>query len=61
MKLTRHIAVAIPALALALAAGTARSAAPAQTPAPPAQSGAQAFINQYCVTCHNQTAKTAGL
>ncbi|HLH31183.1 MAG TPA: DUF1587 domain-containing protein, partial [Terriglobia bacterium] len=42
------------------------SAVPAQTPAPAASSSSasapyRALLNQYCVTCHNERAKTAGL
>ena len=32
-----------------------------QQPAPPAASSAQAVFNQYCITCHNQRLRTAGL
>jgi mono/diheme cytochrome c family protein len=32
-----------------------------QQPAPTASSGPQAVVNQYCVTCHNQRLRTAGL
>src|SRR5215467_6750132 len=41
------------------------SAVPAQTPASPSAASAsapyRALLDQYCVTCHNERAKTAGL
>src|SRR5580704_2944451 len=47
---------------------SAANPAPAQAPpaqAPPAQASpaqaSRAILNKYCVTCHNQKAKTAGL
>src|SRR5262245_50553950 len=36
------------------------SAAP-QTTTPPQATGTRAVLDQYCVTCHNQRLKTAGL
>ena len=62
---------ALVAAAFALAAGSssslgARAAAPAQQPAVPApaaspKSAERALLDQYCVSCHNQRAKTAGV
>ena len=45
--------LAVAALLLLLLAGNAQTPVPASQP--------QALLNQYCVTCHNQTAKTGGL
>src|SRR5262249_37179924 len=58
------IAGCLPALAFASAAQT--TVAPRQTPATAAAKPAEspldrAVTNQYCVTCHNQRAKTGGL
>src|SRR5262245_15965332 len=47
-----------------LAAATGRVAAAGQTPvaqAPPAVAGDRALVDKYCVTCHNQRARVAGL
>ncbi len=47
-----------PILALVVSLGSLLHAAPAATQT---ASSPHALINQYCVTCHNQKAKTAGL
>jgi mono/diheme cytochrome c family protein len=47
-----------PILALVVSLASLLHAAPSSTPA---ATSAHALINQYCVTCHNQRAKTAGL
>ena len=44
-----------------LAALLIPAAASAQAPRPPAASRDRALLDQYCVTCHNETRKTAGL
>jgi cytochrome c551/c552 len=50
---TRLLPIAVTsAVVLAMASSDAQTAA--QAPAPP-------FLNQYCMTCHNQRAKTGGL
>src|SRR4051812_21151430 len=51
---------------LCLDRGLRAAAAPPQTPAPAspaaaAKSPERALLDQYCVTCHNQRAKTANL
>ena len=51
-KLTK-ITVGFGAVLLTLLAGNAQNPTPASQP--------QALLNQYCVSCHNQTAKTGGL
>jgi mono/diheme cytochrome c family protein len=54
-------AVIILALAV-LSSGSANLAAvPPQQDSPSSPASPQRLINQYCVTCHNQRAKTAGL
>ncbi len=54
----RRIATVFSAAAL-LSAGSGDLRAALQTPAAPATH--QELLNQYCVTCHNQRARTAGL
>jgi hypothetical protein len=49
------------ALVVAPFAGTAFEAAPAQTPAAAPGAEESAAIRKYCVTCHNERSKTAGL
>src|SRR5262245_42647387 len=41
--------------------GTASAAAGAQAAQPSAASAARPIINQYCITCHSERLKTAGL
>jgi hypothetical protein len=54
----RHLAVAVPfALALLYSA----SPLAAQQKATPQAAAGRALLDKYCVTCHNQRAKTAGL
>ena len=48
-------------VAVALATGDAQVAGPQSAGATPASVDASAFLNQYCVTCHNERLKTAGL
>jgi mono/diheme cytochrome c family protein len=45
---------------LATAAGRGQSSSPSPSPSP-SSTPHSALINQYCVTCHNQRAKTGGL
>jgi len=57
---TKHKILAV--ILLSAAFVSSRSVVAQQPPASaPAQSSQQALINQYCVTCHNQRAKTAGV
>ena len=51
----------IAAVACVLAAQTAKSSSPELTTRSPTQPSERALLNQYCVTCHNQKLKTAGL
>jgi hypothetical protein len=58
----RYWSVAVPVAIAALAYG-ANPAAPSRQTTPPAAtvSAHRAMLDHYCVTCHNQKAKTAGL
>src|SRR5579862_8557407 len=52
------------ALSSALRAAAPQAAAPIQSPAPAAAAAKtpeRALLDQYCVTCHNQRTKTAGV
>src|SRR5262245_38877893 len=42
-------------------AQSVQSASPRPAAAPPASSNEVAFLNQYCITCHNQRLKTGSL
>ena len=44
-----------------LASETPRRIAPAGTGRPASADSARAVVDQYCVTCHNQRTRTAGL
>src|SRR5690349_23158176 len=63
-RITPGRSVPLPAAGLAvMAALIAFSSAPAQAPASSTQSSptGQALVNKYCVMCHNQKAKVAGV
>src|SRR5689334_9977133 len=59
----RYVCAIIAIAAAIVSTGSANLAAVNSQAQAPASSPAvyQALINQYCVTCHNQRAKTAGL
>jgi mono/diheme cytochrome c family protein len=57
-----HILLSLACCALAIVSSDARAAArQAAQPATPQASSQQSVLNQYCITCHNSRAKTAGL
>jgi hypothetical protein len=64
MNRAKQISIVVPLIVLGWFVGSARPALPLQTaaarPSAPA-SPHQALLNQYCITCHNQQAKTGGL
>src|SRR5204863_9551396 len=65
MKVRARLLIVGAVAVLSASAGSARTAAPVQAQAPastvtPAATE-RALLNQYCVTCHNQRAKTGGL
>jgi mono/diheme cytochrome c family protein len=57
------LVLVVSGLCLALSGTNRPSAASLQTaaPSPPAAPPARAFVNQYCVSCHNTRLKTGGL
>jgi hypothetical protein len=62
-RLRLHLAGIAGGLMLSFVAGASPGAVPLQQAATPLETAAsaRAAINQYCVSCHNETAKTAGL
>jgi hypothetical protein len=62
MKRISIVAIGIVLGLLGLLASDARAVFPSQSPAGnTAPSADQALLNRYCITCHNQRTKTAGL
>jgi mono/diheme cytochrome c family protein len=60
MRLSATVAVAVAALCVGYATVRAASS-PAQTASSVTNPAGRALLDQYCVTCHNQRLKTAGL
>src|SRR5215510_8834447 len=58
MKYTILVLIVLAAAALSSSSVVAQQE---QISTPPALATHQALLNQYCVTCHNQRAKTAGV
>src|SRR5215831_15463192 len=58
MKYTVVLLIVLAAVALSSSSVVAQQQ---QISTPPAAATQQALLNQYCVTCHNQRAKTAGV
>src|SRR4030095_3685711 len=57
MKYTVVVLIVLVAVVLSSSSVVAQQQ---QISTPPASATQQALLNQYCVTCHNQRAKTAG-
>ena len=57
----RSVWVGLVAWIIVLAGVASQGQSPAPTPSPNPSSPQGALINQYCVTCHNQRARTGGL
>ena len=60
-RLTSIVALLVGGWIAAAASSVEIWARQAQRPAAPPASGPQAVVNQYCITCHNQRLRTAGL
>ena len=60
-RMIRSVWVGLVAWIIVLAGVASQGQSPAPTPSPNPSSPQGALINQYCVTCHNQRARTGGL